>query len=293
MRNYTIDEAMDQLNELGIPIKRYARAPLGKNIFVISIGDRYRKNERICLWPGTVVRADISTNKRYGQAVFTVFEESQKVVSTTTLDYWNRNRTIDVIKKNWREAIHTAFPPGTRCLKAEELEGLGTDAWGNMTRRVKFTVRTPSAERCFLLGYDADGKHVFISMLPETANSVKHSHTILKPDEVPKGSIRQGEFFFVPAPDYDPGNIEVEKRVGIWSVLGNRKTPKRRGIWSDYAHHISDHVAAELVVDWPNSLQHVRGVVSNRRHKPRNLSGWHKVVINNEIPQPSNARTWD
>ena len=299
MKSYTFDEALKRLNEIGIPTKLYAQAPLGKNIFVIGISDRYKKAERISLWPGRVARAGIATDKRYGQVVLSVFEKGQRVEGRNSLAWGSDNVSLADIKKEWRQHVRTAFPAETRCLKIEEA-GRVSAGWGGRTlRRIKYTLRTPTAERCFLLGHDTDGNHVFISMLPTKASSVIDAHNILLPDGVPKGSLRQGEFFFIPAPEFDPGEaIKVERNLGLWTVVGTRKQAKGRGFWGGYQHQISDHTATELAVDWVNGVQYARTSVKNTRHAPLDLAIWHKAVPNNEVPNPRPAgrgggTSWD
>lgn len=299
MKAYAIDDAITRINDFGIPMKRYARPPMGKNLLIIGIGDRYKKSERICIWPGLVKNVELATDRRYNQAVLGFYEESRKVtVGASVPAYWD-----NTMNRDWRGYVDMVFPDGTRLLKVEDT-GLSSKlvwSWPRNEQWLKkrFTVRTPSAERWFLLGSDSQENHVFISMLPERATSVREAHEILRPKEVPKGSPRQGEFFFVRAPDEAdillrsiPYKIVYEDH-GIWSVLAPRKTPKSG--WQ-YDHHLSDHKAEELLVDWPNGVQYVHGTISNTRHKPLHLKDWHRVVMNREIPNPAppgRGTRWD
>ncbi len=292
MKSYTIEKAIEKLNEIGISTRLHARPPMGKNVFIIGIVHRYRPEEQIHLWPGMATHAEIATNKRFKQAVLMVHEEGREVVTHTGASRHAEETNLSVLKSGWRNHVTIAFPARTRCLKVEEA-GRVRDSYGDDRRRLKFTLKTPTEDRCFLLGHDESGTNTFISLLPEVVASVKEAHDLLLPDGVPKGSIRQGEFFFVPAPEVEFDGRRITKNLGLWSVMTKRKTPKSRGVWSGYLDHISDHVAAELIVDWSNGVQYARGLIENRRHKPRVLDGWYKAIPNNEVPNPTPARAWD
>ena len=297
VRRYSIKKAIERLNEVGIPIRFYSRAPMGKGVFVIGIGDRYKADERICLWPGMVSIAELSTDKRLGQAVMSVYEEAQDINFTYNINRYSLNNDgtpENSLKRDFRRYAPLSLPENTECINVKTVNVpvpiRNMSSWNEV--EVEFTVRTPSEERHFLLGHDTDGTHVFISMLPEKATSVKEAHDILRPSRVPEGSIRQGEFFFLPTPKYRPGTRHVRENGLVYSRIDRVKNSWQTPHMHNWDNR-TDHHAEELVVNWSAGIQHVRGIITNPRHEPLVLDVWHKVVANNEVPNPTPTRRWD
>lgn len=170
----------------------------------------------------------------------------------------------------------------------------------------------------FLCGHDE--RHWFVAAVPEeaSASNIQQAMDALKPKEVwdamqtfgvrmrdrnlrrTAGFVRQGEWFFIPAPDLDV----VENRV-----LKNE--PIRRGAGKPHLCQFVYRIGGESV--WvsqmaPNGLTlrqysmvpksqkekfywtrmqrdaaaYARGTVKHRDHETIVLDGWHRIVMNTE-----------
>jgi len=290
MKTYSIDSAIKKLNEVGIPTKKYARPPAGKHVFAIGIGDRYKKNERICIWPGLVSSVGLSVSTRAGQAAMVLYEESQEITFVAShyigrqsyhTDASIQKEALAVAKTHPTSGANITLPDGTKFVSAEYIEE--EPGWNRGYHRVRKTVKTPSAVRSFLIGKD-DGDTVFISMLPTEPETLQGAFDILRPSYVPEGSKRQGEFFFLPMPEWF-----IRKPRSVGSYADERGTRLRSNNFMEY----TDHYASECVTDSKHNEQYARGVISNSRHPDLVLEGWHFVAPNCEVPAPTHARVWD
>lgn len=135
-------------------------------------------------------------------------------------------------------------------------------------------ISVPTHTRHFLIGYD-DIK-LFISELKSEASSVEHAHKLLRPKGVPADALRHGEFFFVPATHEE-----------ILSICQDTSTELQNSVPLDEADD-SGHYA-ECLIFAQSGDDFAIGKISHdvrNRHKDLMLSTFHKVVPNNEVPNP-------
>ena len=142
-----------------------------------------------------------------------------------------------------------------RCIYSEQWEA-----------RVKAT--PPATINTFLVGYDEE--HLFISHLPRPAKSVREAHEILRPKNVPKGSPRMGEFFFVPV------NNTMEKKFD----------KSNKASIETYYDIVAISITKRLKTYMKGFIQQ-----DSMRHKPIVLNSWHEIVYNTELE--SDQDTWD
>lgn len=170
----------------------------------------------------------------------------------------------------------------------------------------------------FLLGHDE--RHWFVAGIPEATpvSCVRDALTALKPDVVltqehalrvkergrrtNAARIRQGEWFFVPAPQLTPPSrmlilrneplirsgggkahwCEELFRIGGETVYVSGAAPN--GLTEDEYRILSD--AERRRLNWRvmrrNPRVYVRGRVRHRDHKTVTLDGWHQVLSNTE-----------
>ncbi len=173
----------------------------------------------------------------------------------------------------------------------------------------------------FLMGHDE--RHWFVAAVPEIASGVVNVLTAkqaLKPSEVVEREaglktkhrhtrknsawLRQGEWFFVSAPDYDPGKgwkvgilknepivrsrggkphmCEFLYRTGGETVYVSRKN--QDGLSEAQYSALSDKERREQ--NWQvmkrNPTVYVRGAIRHPDHKTVNLGCWHRVFSNTE-----------
>ncbi len=151
-------------------------------------------------------------------------------------------------------------------------------------RHILLLIRGPERFRRLLFGHDE--RHLFVARLPADArpSRLAGAFDALKPTDVLAAEaaglppIRQGEWFFIPAPDFLPGPGSVVRR----------KAPLR--IHHPFDKYVRDHVADELVRVLEGSeepttrslLVYVRGTVRHVEHRTLRLAGWHRVLHNRE-----------
>jgi hypothetical protein len=126
---------------------------------------------------------------------------------------------------------------------------------------------TSGGGRHLLVG--CDERQLFMCELPKPCTSVKQAHDALRPKSLPKNekTIRQGEWFFVPAHDVD-------------AVVLHRNTAINRFIPRAGKPHVVDEIALG-----PGGAVYARGGVRHPDHKTIKLRGWHRVVKNLEVVQ--------
>jgi hypothetical protein len=188
-------------------------------------------------------------------------------------------------------------------------------------RHLLLMVRQRGEKSKFLCGHDE--RHWFVAAVPESApvGNVRSAKEALKPDEVRQvqGRLglgaaarnrrknaayhRQGEWFFVPAPDLKvpeslvlrhepisrgagskPHIVQFCYRSGGETVYVCRHRPNGL-LESDYRKLLIDRPATK---DWDwrvmrrNAVVYVRGTVRHADHKTITLHGWHQVLMNTE-----------
>jgi len=188
-------------------------------------------------------------------------------------------------------------------------------------RHLLLLVRESGEKQKFLCGYDE--RHWFVAAIPEKApvGTVRQAKEALKPVEVQIAQarsglngkarnrrknaayIRQGEWFFLPAPDFS-----VEDNI-IWEneplVRGNGGKPHwaesccRVGgqlvfVCSHYPNGLTQAQHRELLARRPkaklwgwrtmrrNPSVYVKGHIRHPDHKTIVLHGWHRVLMNTE-----------
>jgi hypothetical protein len=197
-----------------------------------------------------------------------------------------------------------------------------------LTRQQPAAPRTGEVKDKFLCGHDE--RHWFVAAIPERApvGSVVTAMEALKPQRVRelesgrRGKrakrllrktdtfIRQGEWFFVPAPD-----LRVDERFVL------RNEPIRRGLGKPhrceflyqeggttvyfchrYPNGLSTREYGELLQRDPNAARerwrimrrnptvYVRGKVSHADHATIRLNGWHRVEMNTETQSRAMAQ---
>jgi hypothetical protein len=188
-------------------------------------------------------------------------------------------------------------------------------------RHLLLLVRQGGEKQKFLCGHDE--RHWFVAAIPEKApvGTVRQAMEALKPAEVQAVQARQGlraearrrrknaayrrqgEWFFVPAPDLvaDPKLVLRDEPI----TRGNGGKPH----WAEFCYRVGGetvyvcrrHPNGLLVPDYRKLLQdrpeakgwgwrimarnpevYVRGRISHADHRTITLHGWHKVLMNTE-----------
>src|SRR5690606_31167916 len=106
---------------------------------------------------------------------------------------------------------------------------------------------------------------------------------VLRPEGVTDATLRQGEFFFVP--------VNKEEALMLATIDRTHIYVKNSIDYYDEKDHIGDVVAFDHKIE----TTYVIGAVTNPRHDDVYLHGWHRVVVNNELPMPENLEgaIWD
>lgn len=163
--------------------------------------------------------------------------------------------------------------------QVEDIHKEGERAW---VRR-----STDERKRYFLAGRDE--RQLFMCRLPRACTTVAEAHVALRVPEarpdarsVLERSIRQGEWFFVPAEEGDVARIDKEIARGklwVW---------RRASIGRFIARAGKPHVVDELVDardDEGKQQVFARGRVRHVDHKTVRLGRWFRVFRNREVDE--------
>lgn len=282
--------ATELRDEAGLAAVEYLRPPQGIGVenFTISVEGR-----RLRYWHGTNAEVTIYGDRKHKQAVLIVREPGRRI--TRKVKVWrNRlgpdqssftpedreflwafqsevrlpNATYDVSKtKTWKRGVSSGYG---RLSKEERARFERDYCEGEVTATVRGSTVT------FLVGRDEAA--YFIAMLPKRVESVEAAHELLRPNNVPKGSLRQGEWFFVPATSQELSAIQtsLERRSSV---------PRFVELEPGSSHHALTATAGQT--------RFAIGIVTDSRkdhHKPLTLHNWHRVVRNREVTAPSASR---
>jgi hypothetical protein len=221
---------------------------------------------------------------------------------------------LDVKSDRNGEFFEVASPPDASAV-VEVLDVQPVD------RHLLLIVRERGEKSKFLCGHDE--RHWFVAAVPESApvGTVRTAKEALKPAEVlvEQGRLglraaarnrrknaayhRQGEWFFVPAPDLKvdeslvlrnepisrgarskPHRVEFCYRSGGETVYVSRHRPNGLNE-REYRELLLERPATK---DWDwrimtrNAVVYVRGRVRHADHKTITLHGWHRVLMNTE-----------
>ncbi len=291
------DATVAALREAGLIAAPYARGPLGPEIFNLGMD---QNSEIIRVWNGTASAR--VTAKRTGskpQVVLRVTESAHANEHTITL-HRNPNATQppEMSSAELRSHITTNYPTGTTFRIKSHKAVEGPDPYWRSGRKILrwscvVEASVPAFDISFLIGYDEE--KCFVCQLPGHATSITAAHNSLRPDTVPAGSPRHGEWFFVPVSD--------DK---LWNALTDY-------VNDHLGYHIKEHVIngnVELesgsthrssMVTY-NGRKYAFGTVKdtrNKRHANIELEGWHEVVRNLEVivtpaqSQTQRRQNWD
>ena len=158
-------------------------------------------------------------------------------------------------------------------------------------RHLLLLLKHGAADRRILFGHDE--RHLFSSILPGIGGAVfriDQAFEALKPREVrdaesrpiplfrgrARNPIRQGEWFFVPEPEFVPQHWMFHSSSGL-------RRPGKRG-WLGHAH-VADETARFTDGDGMTHT-YVRGAVHHPEHETIHLDVWHRIYLNLEEGKP-------
>jgi hypothetical protein len=171
------------------------------------------------------------------------------------------------------------------------------------SRHLVLMVRDGRDKNKFLLGHDE--RHWFASAVPgDGVHDVRTAIESLRPTEVGgRQAIRQGEWFFVPAPEVHDSGMTIHRNEPLSRGGGSKphiceELMRRLGVTvmvnSAYPNGITEPEYNRLVntdskarrMSWRRMVRdaqvYARGNVRHRDHKTIRLDGWHRVYMNRE-----------
>lgn len=239
----------------------------------------------------------VASSKKHRQAVLRL-KEGARVLTEEGFSFSSYGKKLS--DSDLEAVFSVALPENT---KYKLIEHSLTDVdYNYYNHSGTVEAHVPASDQYFLIGYDEN--HMFVSLLPEPVRSISDAHEDLKPQEVVEYETsnvyeedrtystfkakRQGEFFFIPATEKELKMIEAESIKGEKSELFY--VFQDRNLY-DAVGNETNHYSNITFVD-KNDQFYSCGLISNDRHKPLFLNGWHKVVCNREIPNPTEA-LWD
>lgn len=208
-----------------------------------------------------------------------------------------------------REVFTLQRPPGCR---VEVIDLRPND------RHLLLLTRMGAEKARFLCGHDE--RHYFVAAVPEPVSTVEQAKEALKPPEARRARLRrrergrrrtpayqrQGEWFFLPAPGFDPAGTPVHRDEPISRGGGRPHVCEelcRTGGETVYVHrlHAPGGLAEEeyrqrvranpqLRRGWSpmrrDATVYVRGKVTHPDHATIRLPGWHRLLPNTESRAP-------
>jgi hypothetical protein len=184
-------------------------------------------------------------------------------------------------------------------------------------RHLLLLSRKGAEKHRFLLGHDE--RHWFVAGIPESASvsRVREAKDALKPEAVQSvdrdlpmkdrdrrsnaARVRQGEWFFLPAPNVHPEKLLVLRNEPITRGRGGKphmceelyryggetvyvSPGAQNGLTEELYRALSDHERGRWTwrVMRRNPRVYVRGRVRHPDHKTVVLDGWHEVLSNTE-----------
>lgn len=304
---------IEELGKTGITASFYSRPPDKKHIF--TIGKQSGVPGTIMLWPGSrETEITVVPDKKLHQAVLKVHEPKHTLTFTYTI--WH------FLSISHGEALQTAadwlgsgpasdywagaiLPKGTHYRFAPRSKWV-TKMGKNDTRlktAIPIIATVPATTQYFLVGRDELAQ--FVCALPKEAKTVEEAHKILRPKGVPEGSLRQGEFFFVPVTAKHKKTLQaLEKenpKIGKCSWEPNRLEPnsshraeRRLVLVSGKVENLNNFQISRLGSQEYKTL--VKGKITDNKtghHSPLVLDDWHYAIRNTELQAPPKARRWD
>ena len=255
-----------------------------------------RRHEWFRIFPGAEENRIevVGLDKSIGQVVVMVHEPPREFFEP--LPVWSF-RGVDLTQPDWKEALaKKAF--------VQPKDVFASFGGGHRLANISVRRRTPGDKRHMLMGLDE--RQLFIAQLPRGVSTVREAHTILKsaPVTLAEGQgiacVRQGEWFFLAANEYEVASIEdglarntliLERAVpigpftdGSWGRTRSRNVRQFRG---------NPHTADELVIlpgipfsrdGLPVRFREVfiRGRVRHVDHATVSFPNWRKVIRNAE-----------
>lgn len=168
-------------------------------------------------------------------------------------------------------------------------------------------------KRRFLCGHDE--RHYFVAAIPESTpvTTVRDAKQALMPDSVrgrrlkrkERGRrktsefVRQGEWFFVPVPDFDPGDAPIYRdepiartggkphlvqelcRLGGELVYISRQFAPNGITQAEYDRHPRKRDGRWSTMQ-RDAVAYARGTIRHSDHATIRLDGWHRIDMNTE-----------
>jgi hypothetical protein len=263
-------ELLKILKRAGVSARAYKRPPYGKDIFALTIVPQGRAGT-ILVHQGSA-KVEGHASKRLRQAVATVREQGRQITKQVS------TRIYQTEKPDINMALHRLkgrfpiMPPHTKWsmtgFKAEQVEKRMSNPCWEVSGKVTARVASKTTNH-FLMGMDET--HNFISPTAKQTRSVEHAHRMLLPKEARKtGTVRQGEWFFVP----------VGKGTG--RRLGQFHRLIRKIRLGDTTHY----VLTGITLSGRYTGVYAKGFVIDNRdghHRALFLPVWCKAVHNKEV----------
>lgn len=286
-----------KLSECGANFAPYRKRPRGLEGLAVG-GSPDGKVIRV--WIDEGLDPEISTSKKHRQATLSLYEDKREVISQSPITL-GKEEVTSTYQRTASSLIGVALKraPQIGSSRAARREAILEDGWDKKVRKflrqvkavhnsdpgskvtvppnyitIRAEVHTylPAQRNNLLMGID-ETSH-FVCLLPEKANSVEEAHEILRSDEARvKGTLRQGEFFFVPL-------TEGEKK---WVEEAQYKNPLP---YRQLEVGSSHRAALTLLRRGQTVERFVIGLVTDQRwgrHEHLVLPEWRKVVRNTEI----------
>lgn len=297
------DTLIKELKRVGLPAEYYKKPPLGRHLFSIALPG-FGNTRPFKLHVPNKDKLELFTDKNHRQAVVNVDDAITDVPEKVkwVQYYQNENQILDnsVIARFASQRTRYSIPNSTfkvdkKTIKISDFRKGDLDSgYRNITcSGLHVPNKDQKKDVSILFGMDEIAH--FISALPKAPKSVEEAHEMLKPKIAEKeGTLRQGEFFFVPCTDKEK-KICAELLTSSSNIIFNGR------LENDSNHESSMIIgknikAAIFFPRYDNITKYVIGKIKDvrrDRHNPLVFSEFHHVVRNNEIKVAQSTRNWD
>jgi hypothetical protein len=194
-----------------------------------------------------------------------------------------------------RWVLHSGPPPSAAEIRDLRYHGLRLRADGRWERKrtVHFLgeVLFRSYGNYYLSGLDRNDdpsrRNFYLTRLYVNGRTpprtVEEALASLRPPQVPEDALRQGEYFFVPAPSVKPQAKAVLKQQPILTEHSDVMVEMRKGYWNAGFRRENRHVATRMYL---NGSVYVLGMVRDAEHTHLKLGDgktWYRVVRNTAL----------
>lgn len=265
-------------------VDEYKRGPINKETFAVSINPQV-KGGKIYYWPGNA-DIEVHPDKRYSQATLSVYEQERTISRRLSYD-----TNEEVSEEQLLRCLIMEFDVDTIETPKFSIKNIAQfpttlQKWDVRNRTyvpskgfrysADLIAKVSSRPNHLLMGFDE--RFHFVAQLSRKPHSVVEAHHMLRPAPARKqGTVRQGEWFFVPV------SSRIENKLNVMAQnphnLAFNSTELGVQLEDDSSHF------AKQAIYYKGNMYAIGYIYDTRTHHHEGvfLPRWSKVVRNKEV----------